>query len=491
MRLSCLTLPALALALAAAPACESSHRAPAASTVAAPRPDARPTPVAAPLPPLPGGLPAAGFAGLVAQVSPSVVSIIADIKTEPTAHFGFNPFGGVDPFGGGDANPFGMEAPHQRGEGSGVIVSADGYILTNNHVVDHATQLTVTTSEGRDLAAKVIGTDPHTDLAVIKVDATGLPAATLGDSDRLRVGDYAIAIGSPFGLTQTVTLGIVSAMGRNGMGLADYEDFIQTDAAINPGNSGGALVDTAGEVIGINTAIVSHGAPGNQGVGFAVPSNIARDVMKQLIDHGKVVRGYLGVAIQDVTPALADAMKLGARRGALIGDVEPDSPAAKAGLQRGDVVTSIDGRAVDDSHQLRLRVSRLEPGTKVALAVTRAGADRSVDVTLGALPGQDEGDAHADGKPQGWGIQLGDLTADRAAQVGAPAGTEGALIGTVAPGSRAEDAGLRAGDVLLEVDQAPVKSATQAQRALADHDHAHVLLVMSRGQTHYVALAPR
>jgi serine protease Do len=331
------------------------------------------------------GLPAEGFADLVARVAPAVVEI-AVAKDAAPAGDGRVPMG---PFGPYMPAPYGRPAPRapiERGEGSGVIVTADGYILTNAHVVDGARDVHVRLSDRRELAARVVGADPKTDLAVIKVDATGLPAARLADSTSVRVGDYALAIGNPFGLGQTVTLGIVSAVGRGGMGIADYEDFIQTDAAINPGNSGGALIDTAGDVIGINTAILSHGVtPGNEGVAFAVPSSLARSIMEQIIAHGHVTRGWLGVAIRDVKPGEAESLGLGAGAGAYVNEVTPDSPAAAAGLKKGDVVLEVDGRPIADSRSLRLLVAATAPGTRAALSIWRGGKRVAATPALGEL----------------------------------------------------------------------------------------------------------
>src|SRR5262249_30035121 len=262
---------------------------------------------------------------------------------------------------------FGFRMPdrplRQQGEGSGVIVSADGYIVTNNHVVDGATELNVSMSDKREMKARVIGTDSQTDIALIKVDARDLPHVTLGSSAAVEVGDIALAIGNPFGLGQTVTMGIISATGRGGLGIEDYEDFIQTDAAVNPGNSGGPLVNVNGELIGINTAILSGGG-GNEGVGFAVPINMARTVMNQILKTGKVPGGWLGVAVQPVTPSIAKAFGVsGEARGALIADISPDSPAAHAGLAKGDIIVEMNGQPVTDSRALSLKVSEMAPGT--------------------------------------------------------------------------------------------------------------------------------
>jgi len=289
------------------------------------------------------------FSPIVKKVTPSVVKVVTTTKVKQAAFQdmpGFdNPF--FRRFFGDQFDQPGrrprMEMPPQHGVGSGVIVTKDGYILTNNHVVDGADEVKITLQDGREFTAKVIGKDPKTDVAVVKVDAKELPAVEVADSDKIEVGDVVLAVGNPFGIGQTVTMGMVSAMSRATLGL-DYEDFIQTDAAINPGNSGGALVDAEGRLIGINTAILSRSG-GNQGIGFAIPTNLARDVMDSLVTDGKVTRGYLGVMIQDVTPALAREFKLKEQKGALIGDVVPKGPAEKSGLKSGDVVLEFNGKA--------------------------------------------------------------------------------------------------------------------------------------------------
>src|ERR1700687_4399853 len=262
----------------------------------------------------------------------------------------------------------GPEVPKQRREqslGSGVIVSPEGYVLTNNHVVEGATDVKVTLSDKRELKAQIIGTDAKTDVAVLKLEGANFPAITLGDSSKVQVGDYALAIGDPFGVGQTVTMGIVSAKGRSNLGIEDYEDFIQTDAPINPGNSGGALVNDRGELVGINTAILSHGSGGNEGIGFAIPINMARNVINQIMDHGKVTRGYLGVVIQPITPAMAKQLGLSNVQGALVGDVTPNGPAQKSGVQRGDVILEVNGKPMESSRELRNTISMMQPGETV------------------------------------------------------------------------------------------------------------------------------
>src|SRR5579864_583677 len=321
-----------------------------------------------------------GFAPLFKPALPAVVSILSSrmVKVPQNPLFN-NPF--FQQFFGGRM-PQQPQEQREMGLGSGVIVSPDGYILTNNHVVDKATELKVMLPDKRQFSGKVVGTDPKTDIAVVKIAATGLPTITLGDSSKIAVGDYAFAIGNPFGIGETATLGIVSATGRNGLDIENYEDFIQTDAAINPGNSGGALLNARGELIGINTAILAGNGGGNQGVGFAIPINMAKYVMDQILKHGKVVRGYIGVGIQEVTPDLAKAFNVPPEKGALIGSVDPNGPGAKAGLQRGDVIEELNGQPVTGSNDLRLKVGAMAPGTDIRLRVNRDGKERDVTVKL-------------------------------------------------------------------------------------------------------------
>src|SRR5580658_7821029 len=332
---------------------------------------------------------ATSFAPIVKKVVPSVVKVEVTIPgKEAEADMPMDPF--LRQFFGnqlGGGRPKFMTPP-EHGVGSGVIVTKDGYILTNNHVVDGANEVKVTLNDGRELKAKVIGRDPKSDLAVVKIDATDLPAIAFADSGQSEVGDVVLAIGNPFAIGQTVTMGIISATGRASMGL-DYEDFIQTDAAINPGNSGGALVDAEGRLIGINTAIYSRSG-GNQGIGFAIPTDLARGVMVSLIEHGKVTRGYLGIRPQDVTPLLAKEFNLKNDQGALVGEVEPGSPADKAGLKTGDVILEFNGHKVSDSRRLRLEVAETAPGTRVPVEVLRNGSAKTLEVKVKELPGEEQ-----------------------------------------------------------------------------------------------------
>ena len=321
----------------------------------------------------------ATFAPVVKAVLPAVVNI-SSTKVIRTSEFPQdNPFGDLFP---------GFRMPdrpmRQQGEGSGVIVSADGYIVTNNHVVDGATELTVSMADKREMKARVIGTDAKTDIALIKVDARDLPHVVLGDSSKVEVGDIALAMGNPFGLGQTVTMGIISATGRGGLGIEDYEDFIQTDASINPGNSGGALVNTRGELIGINTAILSRSG-GNQGVGFAVPVDLVRHIMTQLKENGAVTRARLGGYFQELTPKLASALGVQAAKGAVVTEIVPDGPASKSGLRKDDVITALNGQAID-GRSLRNAVGSMTPGSTINLKVLRGSSERNFSITLDRMP---------------------------------------------------------------------------------------------------------
>ncbi len=369
---------------------------------------------------------------------------------------------------------------YEHSLGSGVVVRSDGYILTNNHVIDGADDITVTLGDKREMKAKLVGTDAKTDVAVLKVDATNLPTIAMGDSSRARVGDIVLAMGSPFGLKQTVTMGIVSARGRTGLGIEDYEDFIQTDASINPGNSGGALINTRGELIGINTAILANNG-GNQGVGFAIPANLAHSVMTQVMEHGKVVRGYLGLLPQDITPAMAQALHYKQSEGVLIGDVTAGTPAAQAGLQRGDVILDLNGQKVDDSNQLRMRVSMTAPGTTVQLHVMHNGAEKTVPVKLAEMSGN-LGSSSVKGSEGGATSALDGVTVE-------PAQGHGVTVTSVDEGSPASEAGLREGDTILEVNRAAVSGTADFDRAMHSVSNGATLLLVKRGDnTFYIAV---
>lgn len=350
----------------------------------------------------------------------------------------------------------------------------------------------VSLSDKREFSAKVIGTDPKTDLAVVKIDQKGLSPIRLGNSTNVQVGDLALAIGNPFGIGRTVTMGVVSATGRGGLGIEEYEDFIQTDAAINPGNSGGALINASGDLIGINTAILS-GSGGNQGIGFAVPVNMARYVMDQIVRSGKVSRAYLGVAIQEVTPDLAASFKLPSARGALIGDVAENSPAAGAGIRPGDVILRLDGNPVEDSRSLQLAIAQMQPARSVRLGIFRDGSERELEVTLGEQPAETakrQPSSSSDQTPAGVeGMDATTLTPDIARQLGVPATTKGIVLTRVAPGSIAAEAGLERGDVVLEVNRRVITSVEEFESAVRDAGGQSLTLFINRqGRTTFVVL---
>ncbi len=440
----------------------------------------------------------ASYSDVVKRVAPSVVKITSQIKAKRVRmNGGENPMF-EDPmlrqfFGGRMPE---MQSPAQTGLGSGVIISADGYIVTNNHVVEGADQLTVTVDDGRELTAKVIGRDPLTDIAIIKVDAKDLPAVTFADTNKIEVGDRVLAIGNPFGIGETVTSGIVSAKGRRVGILSDvkgFENFIQTDAAINPGNSGGALIDIDGRVIGINTAIMSRSG-GSQGVGLAVPANLVRQVAEGLAKNGKVVRGFLGVNVQDISPALAESFGFKNRAGALVAEVTPDSPAAKAGLKEGDVITSFNGSAVADANRLTLEVTAVAPGTKVDLEVLRDGKTEKLVATTGDRSNQKGGRSVESTSPNNDegvlnGVAVEDLTPEARREMNLPARLKGAVISQVAPDSASARAGVSAGDVILEINRQRVSSAEEAIDLSAKAEGKKTLLKLwSRGSTIFVVV---
>lgn len=425
----------------------------------------QPPAITAPATPVP--LP--GFADLVARVRPAVVTITATERGAALASAR-----------GGEREEmmrrfFGGEAPRRgpgQAMGSGFLVDAEGRIVTNNHVIRDASQVRVTLEDGREFPARVIGRDARTDLALLKVEApTPLPFLALGDSDRARPGDWVVAVGNPFGLGGTVTAGVVSARGRN-IGQGPYDDFLQIDAPINQGNSGGPLFGLDGSVIGVNTAIYSP-TGGSVGIGFAIPSNLVREVVRQLEASGRVERGFLGAATQPLTPPLAEALRLpatqGAPQGALVAEVVADSPAARAGLKPGDVVTRLDGRAVRDPRDLARAVAEQRPGAAVTLGLLRDGAATELRVTLAALPGE-KAEVEARGGAEGGrlGLALAPLDEAARAQLGLPRDARGAVVAEVRPGSPAAAAGLRAGDVLTAIGGQPVTSADQAARALRE-----------------------
>ena len=417
---------------------------------------------------------------VVDKVSPSVVTIFAVQEVE------FNPFEDFDlPFRF-PIEPFRQE---RRSLGSGVIVKYEKgkiYILTNNHVVEGAKRVTVRFDRHTEKRAKIVGTDPKTDIAVIEVDAEGIDdiesrIAKLGDSDKVRVGQLAIAIGNPYGLERTVTVGVVSALKRS-IGITQYESYIQTDAAINPGNSGGPLINIHGEVIGINTAIVASG----QGLGFAIPINLARWVMEQILEHGKVVRGWLGVVIQEITPDIAEA--IGVKEGILVAQVMKGSPADKAGLKVGDIIIALNGRKLEDVRDLQLSIMKTKPGTEVTLTIIREGKRKEIKVKVGELPEK------ISGKPKSYegedlGLSLRDLTPKEKARLG----VEGVLVVSVAPGSPAYESGLRPGDVIMRVNYKKVSTVREFYKlieSLKDMGKSKALLLVRRNSSNIYLVLP-
>jgi serine protease Do len=426
------------------------------------------------------------FASVVERVGPSVVSI-RTTKTEriPKALRDFFGFPGSET---------------TQGLGSGVIVSPDGYILTNNHVTDGADEMIVNLGTGKkDYRARKVGADPGTDIAVLKIDATNLPAITFADSDAVRVGDVVLAVGNPFGLTETVTMGIVSGLSRGGMGIVDYENFIQTDASINPGNSGGALVDTAGRLVGINTAIFSR-TGGNQGIGFAVPANLSMTVLQSIRERGRVVRGYLGTVVQPVSPDLAEAFKLKEATGALVADVAANSPAARAGIQSGDVILALNGKPVAGPRELRLLVSALPPGSTVRIRLSRNGQEMEVQPQLVELPkkepeitGDESGPDSSGSNKILDGVAVSDLTEETRQALQAPLGVRGAVVRDVALDSESYKAGLRKGFLIQEINRKTVRTvadATGLNRMLKPGKPV-LLKIWSEGQTRYLTIKSR
>jgi len=438
---------------------------------------------------------------------PSVVKISASKIVKAPAGFSgqgegddnsdlFQQFFGGRGFGGGGRNGGGRSmtppsAHREGGLGSGVIISSDGYILTNNHVVDGDTDVRVTLPDRREFKAKVIGTDPKTDIAVIKIPADNLPAITIGNSAKLQIGDSVLAIGNPYGVGQTVTMGIVSATGRANLGIEDYEDFIQTDASINPGNSGGALVNDRGELVGINTAILAGNGGGNQGIGFAVPVNLARNVMDQIVTHGEVTRAYLGVTIQEVTPAIAKAIGLDAPKGALVSDVTPNSPAQKAGLQSGDVILAVNGNPVLESNQLRMDISMMGINQPLKMQVFRNGQTQNLVAETAAMPGKKLERASLDNGHSNSvldGVSVQSLDPETAQQAGVAPNTRGVVVTGVDPSSAAASAGLKEGDVIQEVNHTRVTNSDDFASAMQKSKGDSLLLINRAGNKLYLAV---
>jgi serine protease Do len=443
---------------------------------------------------------------LAARVTPAVVNVT--VASKKKAQAGDDGMPDMQQFFGPFGNPFGQQFGRQfrfhmepqnrmeHGLGSGVIISPDGYIVTNTHVIDGAVDIRVIMSNREVLPAKLVGADPLTDLAVIKVNGSNLPSVPWGNSSDLKPGQTVLAFGNPYGFRFTVTRGIISALNRPNPDATDRRkpgEFIQTDAAINPGNSGGALVDARGELIGINTFLVSDSGSFS-GMGFAIPSQIAEPTVNALIRYGKVSHGFIGIQISDVTPDNAKFFDLSKAQGALVSDVQSDSPGAKAGLKTGDVITELDGKPVTDAGQLQVVVGERRPGDTVHLEVLRNGKAMSIPVTLENLNNSNaiEKAGTEEGKGR-WGLNLGDLSQQDREQMQAPANIHGAIVNDVRPGSPADNAGLRRGDVITEVDRRPVKSADEAAQALSNvrkGQDALVLVWSNGGSTFRVLHAP-
>ncbi|MBI4709586.1 MAG: DegQ family serine endoprotease [Nitrospirae bacterium] len=432
------------------------------------------------------------MADVAAAVKPAVVNVSTS-RTIKIPQSDFAPFFN-DPFFrrffGDEFSQRRMPKEHKTASlGSGVIVSPDGYILTNNHVIKDADEIKVLLSDKREFKGTVKGVDPKTDLAVIKIEAANLPVAPWGDSDKLRVGEIVLAIGSPYGLNQTITMGIVSAVGRADVGIADYEDFIQTDAAINPGNSGGAMVNAKGELIGINTAIFSTSG-GYQGIGFAIPSNMAKTVMDSLIKKGKVIRGWLGVTIQEVTPELAKQFDLKEGYGALVSDIIEKSPAEQAGIMRGDVIIEIEGKKVDEPDHLRNMVAGTPPGAEINLKVIREGKSKSITVTVGELPAEMQKATGGEYNNVLKGVSVQDLTPEISRQLNIPSRIKGVVITDIAEGSPSEEH-LKPEDVLVEINRKKIADVKAYENIVSKIKPKEDLLltVFRNGATIYIPLS--
>jgi len=437
------------------------------------------------------GLP--NFAPLIEKLTPVTVNISSSRTVKPgIPQFGESPpGGGSDPFRdffgddffrhffGGDPN----REYRQQGLGSGFIIDSEGYIITNNHVIDGADEIKVKTYSEKEYVAEVIGTDPKTDLALLKITlASGdiLQAATLGDSDRLKVGEWVIAIGNPFGLQATVTAGIVSAKWRK-IGAGPYEDFIQTDASINPGNSGGPLFNLNGEVVGVNTMIYTPSG-GNVGIGFAIPINLAGNIVRQLKETGRVVRGWLGVVVQTVTPELAQSFGLEEGRGALVADVEPASPAEKAGLKSGDIIIEFDGKPIREMSELPMLVADTPVGRRLTLTILRDGSRREVKVKVGELQESREATARPGNGTAQLGMSVREITPEIVQSLGLSE-DNGILIVSVQPGSSADNAGIKKGDIIKEINRKPVTTLSQFNDALKSTHQDNILMLVKRGRT--------
>ncbi|HTU34661.1 MAG TPA: Do family serine endopeptidase [Candidatus Acidoferrum sp.] len=461
-----------------------------------------PVTVAPAQPPVPLSDFANGFASVLKPALPAVVNIHSS-KVVRQRNQGM-PFFNDPLFQQFFGNQFGFgqqpQAEREESLGSGVILTSDGTIITNNHVIEGATDIKVSLSDKKEYTAKLVGTDKDSDIAVLKINATGLPTLPLGNSSTLKVGDLVFAVGDPFGVGETATMGIVSATGRGpnpeiGQ-IEQYQNFIQTDASINPGNSGGALIDLHGNLIGINTAILSGGSGGNIGIGFAIPIDMAHHVMDELIEHGKVIRGYLGLLPEDVTPALAQQFGLSQPTGALVSQVESNTPASRAGLKRGDIILKVDGKPISGMNDLRLTISNMAPGSTADLTIWRDNKTQDVKVTLATLQAQNAQNNQPENNETGTmsGVQVQTITPDMTQDLGIPNDTHGVVVTSVDPASQAAAAGLDRGVVIVEVNHQPVSNSREYHEAVAQADGRAVLLLVmppnQDGATTYVVVQP-
>ncbi len=435
------------------------------------------------------------FSDALSEVSGAVKPSVVNISTTTTVTMNRGPFGDLynDPFFRrffGDEFGGHLRKYKSSALGSGVIITDNGYILTNNHVVKDAEDIKVILYDKREFRGKLIGTDPKTDLAVVKIDAKGLPALKVGDSDLLKVGEIVIAVGNPFALSHTVTMGIVSALRRSNVGIEDYENFIQTDAAINPGNSGGALVNTKGELIGINTAILSKSG-GYMGIGFAIPSNMAKSIMDSIIKHGKVIRGWLGVSIQNMTPDIAKQFGISHKKGALVTDVVQNSPAAKAGFKRGDLIIAFDSRPVEGSTALRNMVAATPPEKKVRVKVIRDGKEEILVVTIGKLSEEAATAAKSEYRNVMKGVYVQDLNAGIRNSLGIPQNVKGVVVTNIETDSPAFPA-VKRNDVIIEINRKSIGSSADYEKAVSKiGPKDSVLLLVFRGGGYiYITITP-
>ncbi len=445
------------------------------------------------------GPPQNSYADVVARVAPAVVTIHANKRVRQPQQFPFFD----DPFGGlfGNRNREQQQQPREQLEralGSGVIVSADGYIITNHHVIDGAEEIQIDLTDGRTVTAKLVGSDAPSDLAVLKITQSGLPFLTPGDSDKVRVGDIALAIGNPLNVGQTVTMGIISAKGRStGLGSGAFEDFLQTDAPINQGNSGGALVNTTGDLIGINSQILGGMTGGNIGIGFAIPSNMVKTVMDQLIKSGKVRRGQLGISVRRVDSDMAQSLGMSETKGIIVNSVVAGSAAERAGIRQGDVITALDGSPVNETNAFRNRIASSGPGAQVTLTILRDNREQKITATTGEFKPEgektDEGENSPGATGQGkLGLSVVPLTPEIAPELNVPAGTKGVVVDSVDPAGPAASTGLVRGDVIQEVNRQPISSAADLQTAIGKNGNKPTLLLINRrGQQIYVTVRPR